>query len=190
MSMFLMRLLTTACPLYLLLVSPAQSAIILNIDTSAETWSLGGSDTGVPSFHNSNNELRWEFNLGSGTNNVTYTQTPAAAVTVWTPSDNVSQLREFSGVGGATIFELFFQDPSPSPEFGSSVTITPFGGPLSYSGLSPASKTWFEGLVGNTIPVTDGTNFSPIAVIGVPEPTTATLALAATLFFVGRRRGR
>ncbi len=49
---------------------------------------------------------------------------------------------------------------------------------MSYASLPSVNQTLFESMIGQTMPLTVGTGYSPISVQAVPEPSICVLSLA------------
>ena len=184
-------MLTSACLLFALFCNPAEADIVLTIDTDTETWSLSGSDTGDPEkFFNPNSSsdssVRWEITFDQANSPFFSSQFPAATSSI-PNSFSFAFLGEETSINQTSYnFYLEFEG------FPTDVTITPIGGPISYAGVSPESKAWFESLIGGTIPVTLGSNFNPISVQGaqgVPEPSSLAVLFGIAVVGISRRRG-
>ena len=105
------------------------------------------------------------------------------------PNETVSNINEQAD--GLVLFRLAaIKLVTPDTGVEGITSLTAIGGLNDYSSLSPIAQAFFvEALIGQTIPLIHGTNFNPISVQAVPEPSSlAVLSGIAMLGMVRRRR--
>ena len=156
--------LTSVFLLAAVLLAPANAQLVLTIDADNETYELSGSDSGNVEWSDNFAQVFWTVD-DPGTDGSTFLtqQAPALNVTGWTPTDNAVVTIEF--IGDSQFAVLLAQDTKTDIN-GLPITVTALGGTVNYSGHSNAFKTAFENLIGSTIPLANGSNFSDITVQG------------------------
>lgn len=139
-----------------LFASIAQAQLVMTIDTTAETYTISGSDTVSPEYNslrwmtdssNTHSEQRW-FNAGD-------------AVTTSTGGSLTYR-------GGGFIFDISFANSDPQTATGTDVAI-------SYASATSDFKTGMTNLIGASPTLVYGTVNQPLTFVGasaVPEPST------------------
>ncbi|MEY3000317.1 MAG: hypothetical protein RL648_531 [Verrucomicrobiota bacterium] len=167
-------LFTVLTALCLACSAPLDASIVMKIDTVNDTFYFEGTDSGTPiDFGFGSYDLQFKVNLSthpSESQNIT--PTPHQLFSPALSGGNMNMIRNTSG--GSYIFIDLYSNTNFSTLTGLGSTAT-----ASYAGLSATNQAIFESLVGQSMGLTIGSGFSPIAIQAVPEP--ATLALFAGL---------
>jgi hypothetical protein len=151
----------------------AYGALDLRIDTTAETFSLYGTDGFTPG---ASNTISWGAAAGGATN----ASVPAQSFgTYLVNADDASRndvLRFAGDLGGGLLVELFANTSGYAVVSGSEVT-------YSYAGLDAGLKSQLEGFIGGALPQIFGSGAGAMTVsaAAVPEPGGAMLALMCVI---------
>lgn len=158
--------------------------IILEIDAGAKEYRFVGADSGMTETSSSGSIewVQWRIQDNSGFGNVSF-DTPFSW-SGWSPLDNfatvstndLQPLRQINIVGAAII------SSGPIP-----VSLTAPGAVVDYSSMHVNDISWFEGLVGSSIPSTRGSGFGDIQVRAVPEPGSLACLITVVLLLSIRR---
>ncbi len=166
----------------------ATADLTLFIDTNNETWELAGSDSGEMGISGTSSVVEWFT--------ATFEIDPYQAISGTSPAFEVDGFSQVNDNDNFAILQTIFQGPVfsvkvsafTSFQTSNTTTLTALGGRSTYSFLSPASKTWFEGLIGSEVQEFAGSSFNPISVRAVPEPTGFWLIALTGLAFARRYR--
>lgn len=161
--------------------SSAQAQLVLNIDSSTETFWFSGSDTGTPTPGGAESpQVFWRLGSLTGTSGVV-----TAAAGVDTANNVGVQVYDNGDSNYGYNIQMTFPTDSEQTISGNSVS-------FSYASQTAAFKTGLNALAGSSIPRFTGSGFSAIQVSAVPEPSS--FAALAGLFALGtvalRRRPR
>jgi len=166
--------------------SESKAALILTINSAAETVSFSGSDSGDP-FDEAGtgvfSRFRWVF--GSDTTGVTsFSVASGLDFSNFTPGGSLALANLSVAEGEVVLLAVFHTDVS-------SVDFAGNGASVSYSSLPVANKAFLESLTSsNTLALSIGTGPSPVQINAIPEPTPAALMGLAALGYGLLRRWR
>jgi hypothetical protein len=167
---------------------PAQAALTMNLDTTAKTFSLTGTDTGAAISGIHGGFISWEASgVGAESGQHAYSTDLAFSTTLGTPG-NTSNNHDTLLIG------------FPNGSFGVTLEISQSGATTltglnnfqSYAFLSSTNQAALESLIGTTMPIFQGTGFSGLSVAAVPVPAAVWLfgsALAGLIGFGRRKAG-
>ena len=141
------------------------AALVLQIDTSSQTYKFAGSMPGTPS----GSTIIWDTGTAGGFVN---NEDVSTGLTSSSSSIDSSDFSHHTNGEISLTLNLSNNDPT---------TISGTGTSFSYADWNAANIMKFEDLIGSTIPLTGGTGFGPIT--AVPEPT-AVLFFLLTVFGV------
>jgi len=148
-------------------LSTSQAIITMNINTTDETISFSGSDTGNALDDDMMDEyyLRFWINPDQGT--VTSNEDINLSGLL-NPNEGYLIFKSYyGGTGGANYIDI-----SGSSFSGDMTTLTAVpSASASYADWAPDHKTQLESFIGGSMVLLDGTGYSPIQIAAVPEPS-------------------
>jgi hypothetical protein len=163
----------------MLVGAECRAAISVNVDATADTFYFSGSDTGtLGDYKGAYGYVQWRI----GDSAAGGVDVPLESDTSWT--------------GAGTIFSTQFGFRPAMTYLNMAVLQAPSSGTLSFSsdvfsyGGNATAESFFESLIGSSLPLTFGSGFQPVDIDAVPEPATLLLGSLGlvTLGFGTRRK--
>jgi hypothetical protein len=176
------RFILALIPAILFCASPAYAELVMNVNTSNQTFFFTGSDTATGS---DAGYVVWRFTEGSTSNTVKSAGSANSTLSLSTGSfDTDGVWIDFSGTGS---WDLVVSTTNIASLF--TMTGTGPGGAFSYQSLGP-SIVPFEASIGSaSTGFPAGTGQSNMTIQGVPEPSTiGTLGILLVPLMATRRR--
>jgi photosystem II stability/assembly factor-like uncharacterized protein len=156
-------------------VAPASAGLILSINTSDQTYSLSGSDTGSFAQSGENFTASWRVSGlgGGGPANILRADNMWSSSTGTPLEGTLKSLNiQVDSQSGGLVW-LFLRHAGVGP-----TTVTGLGVSASYASLSAANKVTFEAANGMSLPLLQGSGFGAINAVPAPS-SSATLTTAA-----------